>query len=211
MVYYPASKAAVYMANPLSVTPSVVMTAEACTNAGDNVTFYITNAAHGVIDDTSAVTVKANGVTKTLGTDYSIYPAAGKVIFVSPPATPVTIDGKYLPVAAIAQCSGATFTQTSDIVDVTPIDSLYKQYVGLLDDGTITFDRWMPNSGTIANDAALETYVGKRVVVILYPSDVGVHRVAGFGYIKQNTLKAQKGAVISETLSIQCDGGLFSA
>lgn len=97
-------------------TPTV-MTGEACTLVSGK-TYQITNSAHRWISYLDTVTVKDNGVNQNANVQ-SIDYLFGTVTFKSTytPTTPITIDGKYLPMTQVAQGQSFTLTQTSATVD----------------------------------------------------------------------------------------------
>jgi len=99
-------------------TPTT-MTGEATTFLTGK-SYQITNAAHQVIDRTQTVTVKDNAVSQNanvLSIDYLWGIVTFKASYTV--VTPVTIDGKYIPMTQIAKGQTFTLTQTAGTIDTT--------------------------------------------------------------------------------------------
>jgi hypothetical protein len=106
----------------VSGTP-VSMTGEACTSIAYQ-TFQIIAAARRLVDPAQAVTVKDNGTT-IASTLWSFNYITGTVVFSSGyiATGPVTIDGYYLPVAAILEVKSFNLSVKPNLLDSTSFDS----------------------------------------------------------------------------------------
>lgn len=102
---------------------ATTMTDEACTLVSGK-TYQITATTKRVIDRKSAFTVKDNAVDKT-DQVLSVDPLFGNVTFKSTYTVtgPVTVTGKYLPLATVGRFRGYTLGMTADSVDETDYDA----------------------------------------------------------------------------------------
>lgn len=118
----------------ISGTP-VALVGEATTEIETDRVFQITNPAKRVIDPAQLVNVKIDGVGQADGS-YTIDYLFGLITFNAPIAAlgVVTIDGAYLPVAAIAEAHEFSLSGGRDMLDSTPfgVDAKRRE-AGLLD------------------------------------------------------------------------------
>lgn len=103
-------------------TPTT-MTAEAMSLVSGK-TYQITAGAKRVISYADALTVYDNAVDHTADVDNIDY-LTGKVTFKSAytPTTPITITGKYMPMATIARARGFNLTQNANMIDDTDFET----------------------------------------------------------------------------------------
>jgi len=101
---------------------AVVITAEACTSLGGGV-YRVTNAARRTLDPAASFVVKDNGVTVGAGF-YTLDLLDGRITFSGyTPTGAITLDGSYLPVAAVAEVRKWSISGKRDLVDVTVLES----------------------------------------------------------------------------------------
>lgn len=97
---------------------STAMTAEACSLVAGT-TYQITSATKRIIDHNQAVTVKDGGVAIAAGDITSIDYLQGKVTLDSAPSGAVTIDGNYIPTAAVAGAKSYSLALNQTVQDDT--------------------------------------------------------------------------------------------
>lgn len=135
---------------------ATTMTNEATTTTDDK-TYQITNTAKRVIDNTSTLTVKDDGVTVT---GYTVNYLQGTVTFDTADETRIiTITGKYFPMTVAAYANEASTSKAVDLLEVTPFNTDYKKRIAGLKSA----------SGTLSQfDITDETYIdalGEKVVI----------------------------------------------
>lgn len=112
-----------YVAKLKKAGTTTAFTGEAMTLVSGK-TYKITNPVKNVWDRTATFVVKDNAVdhtTDVLSIDFLF----GRVTFKSAytPTGPVTVDGKYLPMATVGRANGFTLTQTAAQIDNTDFDT----------------------------------------------------------------------------------------
>jgi hypothetical protein len=106
---------------------AVALAAEATTNAGDDQTYQITNAAKRVLDPTATITVNIGGVAMPAGgaDPWTLNRLTGTVTFASADGArgAVTIDGYYLPLSVAVGVRGYNYSLSAVNADDTDYDS----------------------------------------------------------------------------------------
>lgn len=164
-------------------------------------TYKITNATKNVWDRLTAVTVFDNAVDHTadvISIDYLF----GQVTFASGYSVtgPVTITGKYLPMAELAKYQKFTLTQTMEAINNSDIPTLHTN------SGHETFDFGlrtvaMEVSGVYASSNGYRAALVARNEVILEINPDGGSKSVARGFFKPSTRKqmGKVGALEEET------------
>lgn len=119
---------------------STAMTGEATTSLGGS-QYQVTSATKRIIDPTVAVVVKDGGSTVSSSL-YSVDRLFGIVTFSGyTPTGAVTVDGSYLPTAAIGECTSVSITVTADLADVSVLESQAKKKASTLLDWSGSLER----------------------------------------------------------------------
>jgi len=101
------------------------LTDEATTQVGTSKTYQITNAAKRVLDPATAIVVKENGAASSAANIVNVNALTGEVTFIAAhsPAAPVTLSGKYVPVAAVASVAEVSSNPKLNTADSGLINS----------------------------------------------------------------------------------------
>jgi hypothetical protein len=97
---------------------STAMSGEAMSGSGAG-PYQITNTAKRWLDYSVALTFYDNGVAISAGDIASIDYFFGKVTFTGSKVGPITVDGNYMPLLAVAQGKSASLKFENDMLDAT--------------------------------------------------------------------------------------------
>ena len=148
-----------------------VVSAASTTNTSGN-TYQVDTAAKRLIDPATARTWKDGGTPIAASGIASEDLLFGTVTLVSPPGGAVTLDGKYIPSAALADVKASDLTETNDSVDTTTIanasgvkmrtQTLIDAAVTakLLNDLTVDLDPITGGAQTFRTESAPGAYMG---------------------------------------------------
>ena len=171
-----------------SGTPTT-MTAEACSLVSGK-TYKITNAAHAVMDPATVPVVKGNAIVIANSNILNIDYLFGTVTFIPAytPTTPITIDGKYLPMTVIGGAKTFNLQLSCSTIDTTTIAAAQAN------GGLRTYDYGLRNVGLDLTDVyavsngALAALLSRGVVVAEICPDNSALAVARgfFNYAKQS-------------------------
>jgi hypothetical protein len=204
-MYYPATKAAVYVTDP-DAAP-LTLTNEATTANSARTLYTITNDAHVILDEATAVTVEKStdggNNYSAVTTGFHIHCPAGQVAFDSAQAegTLIRISGKYVPFAEL-EATGWSTTESVDIQEITPIHSASKVKYAQLHDAQVTIDRFTTNH-------KIENLVGRTIYLGLYTDVDTAERYMCKAILKQVSDKVQKGSLMGQSLSFEISGDLY--
>lgn len=204
-MYYPATKAAVYVTDP-DVAP-LTLTNEATTANAARTLYTITNDAHVILDEATAVTVEKStdggSNYSPISTGFHIHYPAGQVAFDSAQVagTLIRISGKYVPYAEL-EATGWSTTESVDVQEITPIHSASKVKYAQLHDASVTIERFNTNH-------KIENLVGQTIVLALYTNVDTAERYMCKAILKQVSNKVQKGDLMGQSLSFEVSGDLY--
>lgn len=114
-----------YVCKIMQQTGSVVVITDEAMSLVSGKTYQITNAAHRLLDMSTAVVVEDNGVAVSTANIESIDYLFGRVTFISSytPTGPITITGGYFATVQVAGTRSFTLTMTAADVDDTTMPS----------------------------------------------------------------------------------------
>jgi hypothetical protein len=195
----------------------VAFTNEATTDAGNHITFTITNAAKRYWQDGAASSylveksVNAGGSwSPVAATLYTLQYVGGKVLMLSAlnPGDLIRITSQngssgYLTFASVAQADSWSLDVSADIQDVTVFGNAWHAKAATLRDASGKFHDF--NDMT----AGLFNLVGVRCIFLLYVNSGAGTRWEAYGLIKQYSPKASVDAMIEDDVSFELDGALF--
>jgi len=102
------------------------LTAEPC-GTSDNTVYQITDTDKQILDKTSTITVKDDGVETA--EEYTLNRLDGTVTFGSAVARTITIDGFYLPMTTVASAHAAGLDRACTIINVPVFRASYKDKI----------------------------------------------------------------------------------
>lgn len=165
------------------------------------------------IDNTKAMTVKVDSVTKTKGVDYK---ATGPciVFFTALAGTEaVTIEGhSYWTTTGVILGRSWELSLDFDTEDLMVMetdgdpDNGWKRRVPMMTTGTVTIDRWFQLGGEMLNN-----FTGKTIALTLFTEyDGGAGpRYECYGFISKDSIKDPAGGLVTENLTVDLDGMCF--
>ena len=192
---------AVYIAAQTSLT----LTNEACTDSGDDTTFYVTNAAKRYLDDTAAFTVEVDdGGGWDPAPSYTLQHAGGVIVFDSPLGAGdiVRISGAYLPVAQVARATEWSLDIEKSIEQDTEFGSSWESNVMLLGKASGSFKgNWQ--NGTWFTQLKSTT---PRMVVVLYTDTTQNMRYEFMALLNKDSVAAAVAGLVEEEVAFQSVG-----
>ncbi len=190
-------KADVYLA----AQTSLAFTDEATTNAGDNQTYTITNAAKRFWDAGTAVTVKKNGGSITTG--FTIQYCGGKIVFAvaNDPGDVIIVTGKYLPVAKVAEGRKWSLDVGRNLVETATFGDEWEESTPVRGKASASIERhWV--------DEFFLTHLGELVALVLYADYASAVRWECFAYCEPSANVPVDG-VMGENLKFTVSGEVY--
>lgn len=194
----------------------VTMTAEATTHGSGQI-YQITNAAHRVTSLADALTILDNAADHTADVESYDY-LSGTITFASAYTVtgPVTVTGKYVPLAVIAKAKSFTLTQTQTAIDQTGYDDAqadggFRIFAG----GLKTIQLQLGNIFKATNAWQAAT-VARALVYIecdLDATNPGANVFRGFFKIGTRDQSGNQGAVEDEAITLMLyvpDGAIIA-
>jgi hypothetical protein len=103
--------------------------------------YQITALVRQVLDPVAPITVAADGVVVDPA-DYILDRLYGIVYFLLPPTGPVTVTGRYWPLATITEATQYSYTLKATVTDVSRFQDEYTERVQSLKDVSYAIDAW---------------------------------------------------------------------
>lgn len=181
---------------------ATTFTNEACTNTGDNTTYYITNDAKRYWDKDTAVVVKVDSV---INANVTIDHVGGRITFATPLTglQVVTVSGKYWTVSEMAGFYNWSLDVSADMEDSTTFQSNgWREFTPTLNGFNISAEAYW-SDGTFTNRLTEE------VVVSLYVNESSDLRYEGYAYITNNSIETPVEGLVSETVEFTGNGELY--
>lgn len=190
---------AVYVTSGVSVT----FTDEATTKNATYTRYKITNVAKRYWDDTSAITVKKNGVVQSSG--FTIEMAGGVIEFTTPLIVTdvVLVSGKYF---NAVQCA-SMFNWKVDF-DVELKDTTTFASAGWKEQMAVT-KGWSASAEGYWADGTFFNALGTNVIVVLYLNSSTDARYEGYVILKKCSVDVPVDDIVKESLDLDGDGKLY--
>ena len=176
---------------------STVFTGEAFTLVSGN-TYQITDAAKRVWDRTASFTFYGNSIAIPSSQISSIDYLNGKVTFSSSQTTPITADGKYMPMTSVAGANSFELAINNTILDDTDFDITdnYRSSMYGLSDVSVTLRRF----AQATNEFFTALTNGDYLVIEIDPAGTGTSIARGWFVVESSN---QSGSVDElETLEL---------
>lgn len=184
-------------------TPTT-MTSEAM--GGSGTTFQITNTAKRVVDRNFAYTIYDNGVAVDVADIASFDMMFGKVIFTGSKTGPITITGKYIPLAEVDNAISHGVDITGDVLDDTDFATAagnggYRTKKYGLNDVKVT----MARNDDLSKDFKDLVLAGTPVVLDITPANQS-EKIRGWFVPESVSSSGDVAALEQESLSFTLDG-----
>ena len=189
----------IYMKTTASAT---AFTTEACTNSGDNTTYYITDATKRYWDKATVPTVYVDASPETGVTiDY----IGGRITFDTPlgGSEAVTVTGEYWTVSELAGFYNWSLDLTADLEDSTTFaDSGWRTFTPTLKGFTFGAEAYW-------QDETFQDRLAEEVVVSLYTNESNDERYEGFAYISSDSVETPVEGLVQESVEFTGNGELY--
>lgn len=197
-------RGAVYQASGSSTT----FTNEATTDAGDHLTYTITNAAKRMWDDTASFTVERQvggmGGWTTM-TNVTIDYVGGVITFASANGATdvIRVSGKYFTITEVARAKKWTLDIEVNTEDESEFGDGWEEPAILQGkaSGSITLN-W-------ADDAWLPDPTAGKTVLVLYTHYVNAYRYELYARLTKDGLPVEVGSLINEELAFTATGEAY--
>lgn len=199
----------------ITSTPSVALTDEVLTDAGDHKTFNISSGSFATKrywDNTAAFVVQTAPDGSTWSTaspsTYTIRYVTGQVLFGSAVtgATPSCRihSGAYLPFSTYANMKEWEATPGVDLYDSTTFGNQWKTYVPGMFGADLKLTQWYTDL-TFSNQISSNT----AFVVSCFTGRNSTERFEGFAYLKSDDIKVPVNALQEESLNYTVTGQFY--
>lgn len=194
----------------LTAQPSISFTNEATTDAGDHMTYTITNQAHRYLDKgtTPIIQTSPDGTTWTTVTSGLVLKYVGAIVVftvANPAGTQVRIsNGKYFAYSTLVEAASAEFAPKVDMEDVTCFNtSGTKTFLPTLMEGTLKVKTWWTGVNRANN------LTNRDLLVVAYVTPAN-NRYEGYCYVSDTSLKAEVKGAIPEDVTFQLTDQFFA-
>lgn len=186
---------------------ATAFTGEAMTGTGAG-PYQMNTAAKRVLDRTTVPTFYDDGTPIVAGDIASIDYMFGKVTFTGAKTGPITVDGKYMPMTAIAQARGYSLSRARELLDDSAFESDgYRTHTVGLKDISITIARnaLADDVGNTWQEFMTLMAAGTPIVIEIQPGGTGsLHR--GWFRVESTNQGGDVAALETEDLSFKLDG-----
>lgn len=177
-----------------------------------------TTQARRAADPGVAPTVKVDGVTATLTTDYTFEPAGGIVKFVaSQGASVITMDYSYLTISQLGGGKEWSLNMEREIFDATAFGASWKAKVLGDLSGEASLSKWWLDASIlnviadIAAGPSSQKNPVNRLFLSLYTDFTNNLRYESYGWLKSDAVKVAIGSLMTEDLSLETEGAVTYA
>ena len=179
---------------------STTFTDEACTNSGDNTTYYITDDTKRYWDDGTTVTVEVDAVPETAFT--AVY-AGGRITFDTPltGTEAVTVSGKYYTMEQQGGFTNWSLDQSSNLADSTAFEGNgWKTFLPTIGEFSVSAERHWFNGEFLSRTSkcALALYID-------YSND---YRFDCFAYLTSDSIECPTDDLVNESIEFAGEGVL---
>lgn len=180
---------------------STAFTGEATTVSEGYTVYQITNTAKRVLDNKVKPTVYKDGVEVNNG--YSVDHLNGKVTFdiANDPTEVIILDGKYMPMADVAEAHEFEANFDSGLLNVPVFDSDYNRNIQAEKSIKGSISEWV----TIDFYFVEKLISGEKVVIELYPQ-ADQTPIKCWALISSDELKAIAGGEQDQSVNFESDG-----
>lgn len=187
----------------LTAQPSISFVNEATTDAGDHMTYTITNQAHRYLDKGTVPIIQTSpdGTTwTTVAVGFTLKYVGAIVVFTVANAvgTQVRIsNGKYFAYTTLVESAGAEFAAKMTMEDVSVFNSTGTHtFLPTLREGMLKVKTWMMGINRANN------LTNRDLLVVAYVTPSG-NRYEGYCYVSDTSLKSEVKGAVSEDVTFQ--------
>ena len=179
---------------------STAFTGEATTNTSGNI-WQITDDAKEVFDRDVVPDYYDNAVPIVVGDIASIDYLYGIVTFTGAKTGPITVDGSYMPMAAVACAKDVNLNRTSTVLDDTCLGNAgYHTKLAGIHDASVTLGRWDDLTFTFT------ALIAARVPIVIEIAPDTNKSYRGWFLAESSDQNLDLNALIEESISFQLDG-----
>jgi len=182
---------------------STAMTDEAMSGSGAG-PYTIDAAAKKIWDRDTLATFEDNSVAIDAGDILTVDYLTGKVTFTGSKTGPITVSGKYMPMAVVAQAHAAAISLGGDLLNDTDFASAqtapYVNRAAGLRDASVSLTRWEDVAGTFGAILA----AGVAIVLEIQPGGSGKY-LRGWFLLESENQSGDVSALEQEELTFQLD------
>lgn len=189
---------------------STVFTAEAMTDSGDHMRYFITNAAKGYWDLSAPLTVEksTNGGTSwaAVTTGFIVELCGGNLVFAVSQTTAIfRVTGKYFTLAAVGGGFNWKLDAENDLLESTDFQSNgWKTYVEGQSSFSGSFEKFWVDGTSLAD-------LGNELIMIVLYIDAGASKIRyeGYAIIGKNGVETPVDGLVKESIDFTGNGAFY--